>query len=462
MIERGRGGKVAAAIRTAAAALILTTACTSFAQPATDPFPSTYRPAASGPFAIVGARILTGTGAEFARGTLLVRDGRVEAIGEGLAIPEGYVVLDASGKWITPGIIDAHSHLGVGAVPAAPAHEDTNEAVSPNTAEVWAEHSVWPQDPQFRLARAAGVTTLLILPGSSNLFNGRSVTLKNVPATTTQEMKFPGAPYGLKLACGENPKSTYGGRGRSPATRMGVVAGFRRAWTDAAEYARRWDKYKESGGEAPKRDLQLDSLAGVLNGEILVQHHCYRADEMATMIDIAREYGFKIRAFHHGSEAYKIAPMLAAEDICVATWASSWGTKMEALDAIEENAPIIHAAGGCAIIHSDDGLLGQRLNQEAGIAMTAGRVAGLSIPRAEAIKWITANPAKAMGIADRTGKLEPGKMADIALWSADPFSVYALADKVWVDGVLVWDRADPRTQQPSDFLLGQPGQDFPR
>ncbi|MDT9600328.1 amidohydrolase [Sphingosinicella rhizophila] len=446
-------------------ALSSATPVPSAAQPVTNPFPSTYRPTVSAPLAITGAHILTGTGAEFVRGTILVRDGRVEQVGEAIAVPEGYVRIDGSGKWVTPGIIDAHSHLGVGPAPSTPSHQDTNEAVSPNTAEVWAEHSVWPQDPQFRLARAGGVTTLLVLPGSSNLINGRSVTLKNVPATTTQEMKFPEAPYGLKLACGENPKRTYGSRGRSPATRMGVAAGFRRAWIDAAAYARQWDKWKQDGADpaaAPKRDLALDSLAGVLNGEILVQQHCYRADEMATMIDIAQEFGFRIRAFHHASEAYKIAPLLAAEDICVATWASSWGSKMEALDAIEENAPIIQRAGGCAIIHSDDGLLGQRLNQEAGIAMTAGRIAGIDTSRAEAIKWITANPAKAMGIADRTGTLEPGRMGDVVLWSADPFSVYALAEKVWIDGALVWDRADPRYQQPSDFLLGQPGQDFTR
>jgi imidazolonepropionase-like amidohydrolase len=183
---------------------------------------------------------------------------------------------------------------------------------------------------------------------------------------------------------------------------------------------------------------------------------------MAVMIDVAREFGFHIRAFHHANEAYKIAPLLAKEDICVATWANSWGAKMESLDGIEENAPMIDAAGGCAIIHSDDGLLIQRLNQEAGIAMTAANHAGMKISRGQAIRWITANPAKAMGVADRVGTLEPGKMGDLVLWSADPFSVYAVAEKVWIDGTLRWDRADPRYQAPSDFVLGQPGQEFAR
>jgi imidazolonepropionase-like amidohydrolase len=429
-----------------------------------DPFPSTYQPAASRPLAITGARILTGAGQDIENGTLLVRDGRIEAVGANLAVPEGYERIDARGRWVTPGLIDAHSHLGGASSPHTPLSDDINESTAPNAAEVWVEHSVWPQDPQFRLARAGGVTTLLILPGSSNLFGGRSVTLRNVPAATVQAMKFPGAPYGLKMACGENPRRTFGGRGRAPSTSMGNVAGFRRAWIDAADYARRMERWRAAGGsgDPPRRDLQLETLAGVLTGDILVQNHCYRADEMAVMIGIAREFGFRIRAFHHAIEAYKIAPLLAREGICVATWASSWGSKMEALDAVEENAPIVHAAGGCAVIHSDDATLGQRLNQETGIALTAGREAGIAISEADAISWITLNPARMLGIERETGSLEPGKRADIVLWSANPLSVYALADRVWVDGAVTWDRTDPRFQQPSDFLLGQPGQEAPR
>ena len=172
---------------------------------------------------------------------------------------------------------------------------------------------------------------MLILPGSANLFGGRSVTLKNVPSRTIQGMKFPGAPYGLKMACGENPKRVYGTKNQPPATRMGNVAGYRKAWLDAAKYAKKWEAYRasEGKGDAPDRDLKLDTLAGVLNGEILVQNHCYRADEMAVMIDIAKEFGYKISAFHHGSEAYKIADLLAKEGICVATWAGWWGFKIE-------------------------------------------------------------------------------------------------------------------------------------
>ena len=426
-----------------------------------NPFPSTYKPFPNAPTAIVGATLYTGTGEKIDNATLLMKDGKIESVGVGLAAPGGYTVINAKGKWITPGIIDAHSHLGVYASPGVQATSDGNEATAPNTAEVWAEHSIWPQDEGFNAVRRGGVTSLLILPGSANLFGGRSVTLKNVPSRTIQGMKFPDAPYGLKMACGENPKRVYGSKNQSPATRMGNVAGYRKAWLDAAKYAKKWDAHRaaEGKGDAPDRDLKLDTLTGVLKGEILVQNHCYRADEMAVMIDIAKEFGYKIRAFHHGSEAYKIADILAKEDICVATWAGWWGFKMESLDGIEENAALVHAAGGCAVIHSDDPILSQRLNQEVAAALAAGRRLGLNISDAEAIAWITANPAKMLGVADKTGSLEAGKMADVVIWSADPLSIYARAEKVFIDGALIYDRSDPKFQPKSDFLLGQPGSD---
>jgi imidazolonepropionase-like amidohydrolase len=179
---------------------------------------------------------------------------------------------------------------------------------------------------------------------------------------------------------------------------------------------------------------------------------------MAIMIDIAREFGFRIRTFHHANEAYQLAPMLAREGICVATWTNWWGYKMEVYDAIEENAAMVHAAGGCAIIHSDDAILVQHLNQETAEALSAGRRAGLQISEGEAIRWITSNSARALGIDNETGSLEPGKRADVVLWNRDPFSIYALADRVWIDGVTVFARGEPELRHGSDFLLGQPGQ----
>ena len=428
-----------------------------------DAFPSTYRPMPSRPIAVVGASVLTGTGALIENGTVLVRDGKVEAVGAGLAVPAGYDTVDAHGKWVTPGLIDAHSHLGVYASPSVPANSDGNELTNPVTAEVWAEHSVWPQDPGFNTARIGGVTSLLILPGSGNLIGGRGVILRNIPALTVQQMKFPGAPYVLKMACGENPKRVYGSKGRAPSTRMGNVAGYRAAWISAQDYQRRWDEYrakvaKGEKADVPKRDLGLDTLSGVLRGEILVENHCYRADEMAQMIDISKEFGYHVAAFHHAVEAYKIADLLAENHICVATWANWWGGKLEMYDSVEANAALIDAAGGCAIIKSDDPDLIQRLNQEAAEALAAGRAAGLTISEAEAIKWITSNPAKAIGIDKQTGSLEPGKRADLVIWDHDPFSIYARTDQVYLDGAVAYDRHDPRYQPRSDFDLGQPGE----
>lgn len=428
-----------------------------------NPFPSTYKPLPSHPLAIVGAHIFTGAGAEYASGVVLIKDGKIEAVGENLAPPAGYEVIDAHGAWVTPGLIDVHSHLGVYASPAVWANEDGNEMTDPDTAQVWAEHSVWPQDPGFNTARRGGVTTIEILPGSANLFGGRSVVLRNVPGRTVQDMKFPGAPYGLKMACGENPKRVYGSKGRSPSTNMGNVAGYRVAWIKAAEYERKWDEYhakiaRGEKAEPPARDLQLDTLVGVLKGKIRIQNHCYRADQMAQMIDISKEFGFHVTSFHHAVEAYKIADLLKENDVCATVWTNWGGFKMEAYDAIEANAALLQKAGTCITLHSDDQNLIQRLNQEAAEAVSAGRRAGIDIPERVAIEWITRNPAKVLGVLDQTGTLEPGKRADVVIWDKDPFSIYALTQKVFVDGGLAYDRHDPKFQPKSDFMLGQPGE----
>ena len=429
-----------------------------------DPFPSTYRGLPRENMAIVGGTVFTGAGQRIENGVVIVTDGKVAAVGgASTPVPAGYRVVDARGRFVTPGIIDVHSHLGVYPSPGVSGMSDGNEATSPNTAQVWAEHSIWPQDPGFNTARAGGITTLQVLPGSANLFGGRGVTLRNVPSVTMQGMKMPGAPYGLKMACGENPSRVYGGRNSSPATGMGNVAGYRAAFIAARDYKAKWDKWREDGeGSPPTRNLQLETLAGVLDGTVLVQNHCYRADEMAVMIDIANEFGYEITAFHHAIEAYKIAPLLAREGICADMWTGWWGFKMEALDAVEANAALVDAPeGSCAVIHSDDAELTQRLNQEAAAALAAGRRIGMNISEERAISWITLNPARSLGIADQTGSLETGKRADVVIWSANPFSVYARADQVFIDGALTFDRANPAYQPLSDFELGQPGFGLP-
>jgi imidazolonepropionase-like amidohydrolase len=316
---------------------------------------------------------------------------------------------------------------------------------------------LWPQDPQFDLALAGGVTTMQLLPGSANLFGGRGITVKNVPSRTAEAMKFPGAPYGLKMACGENPKRVYGSRNTAPQTRMGNVAGYRRAWQAASEYRESLRRWKASGSDPekrPARNLQLETLAGVLDGEILVHNHCYRADEMATMINIAREFGYKIASFHHAVEAYKVRDLLVENGICASMWADWWGFKLEAYDGIRENIALVDQAKGCAIVHSDDANGIQRLNQEAAKALRAGWEAGFKIDRADAVKWFTLNPARALGIDKVTGSLEPGKNADVVIWSSDPFSVYSRAERVFIDGALMYDRNDPGKLPVRDFVTG--------
>ena len=429
----------------------------------TAPFPSTYRAPSADPVLIRGATVLTGTGERLDGTDVLLRDGKVAAVGRGLAAAPGTRVIDGRGKWVTPGIIDIHSHLGVYPSPAVDAHSDGNEATAPNTANVWAEHSVWPQDPGFEAALEGGVTTLHVLPGSANLFGGRSVTLKNVPAVTYQAMKFPDAPHGLKMACGENPKRVYGNRRTLPSTRMGNVASWRQSWSEAVEYRRDWAQYearRASGAKdvrAPKRDLRMETLAAVLRGEILVQNHCYRADEMAIVLDMAKEFGYKVSTFHHATEAYKIADLLAEHGTCAAVWADWWGFKMESYDAIPENMVIVDAAkGGCAIVHSDSDEGIQRLNQEAAKGIAAAARAGISIAPEHAVRWLTQNPARALGIAERTGTLEVGKAADVVVWNGNPFSSYALTEHVFIDGARRFERGARRALPESDFMLGQP------
>ncbi len=427
---------------------------------ASDPYPSTYRPLPRVDTLIEHATILDGGGRRFDDADLLLRDGKVAAIGPHLRALSGVTIIDARGRWVTPGIIDPHSHNGDFPAPFNSLmldHSDVTEIADPNSAEAWAEHSIVTQDPGFSRALAGGVTTLQILPGSSDLFSGRTVVLKNVPAATVQGMKFPDAQQGLKMACGENPEHQFGDKGRFPSSRMGNMAGYREGWIEAAQYRRDWQTYEHGERkDPPARDLKLDTLAAVLDGAIRVHMHCYRAEEMAYVLDMAKEFGFRVTAFHHAVEAYKIAPLLAKSGACAVVWSDWWGYKLEAFDAIRENAAFVDAAGGCVTMHSDSNVIGQRLTVEAGKAAAAGRRWGLTITPEHAIEWVTLNPARVLGLDDRIGSLEVGKNADVVVWSGDPFSIYTRADQVFIDGARVFDRFDPARRPKSDFEVGQP------
>ena len=425
-------------------------------------YQSTYNPDPSPKILIKNGTLLTGTGVLLEKSSVLIENNRIVSVGSDID-ETGATVIDAEGKWITPGIIDIHSHMGVYPAPSLRSNSDGNEATSPTTPDVWAEHSVWTQDPQYTLALKGGITTFHVLPGSANLIGGRGVTLKNIRSVTVQGMKFPNAPHSLKMACGENPKRVYGNRNTEPSTRMGNVAGYRKSWIKAKAYQKRLEEYESKSEEAkeleyaPSRDLELETLVGVLKGEILIQNHCYRGEEMAIMLDIAKEFGYKVTTFHHAIEAYKVADILAEQGVCSAMWADWWGFKHEAYDMVWENVAIVDQARngtGCAIVHSDSAVGIQHLNQEASKALAAGRRSGLDIDKARAIQWITLNAAKGLGIEDRVGSLEAGKMADVVIWSGDPFSVYSTVEKVFIDGHIKYENATVEKFERTDFDLG--------
>tara|TARA_R110001606_G_scaffold223106_1_gene371070 strand:+ start:19986 stop:21401 length:1416 start_codon:yes stop_codon:yes gene_type:complete len=425
---------------------------------------SKYRPLKRQDMVLAGATILDGSGKKIT-GDILVREGKIIAVGS-FDIPEGLLIVDAKGKWITPGLIDVHTHYGTYLLPQTPADwevSDVLENSSPNVADTWIEHAVRPSDPAFRYALAGGVTALQILPGSGALFGGRTVVVKPVPAVTLAEMRFPGAPQGLKMACGSNPSNSFGGKGQYPNSRQGQIAGVRKAFLQAQAYSKK--RLKVDGNntalaDAPGDwDLISETLAATMNGELPVHLHCYRAEDIATWIEVLAEFNVKIAAVHHASEAYKISALLAEKRVCAAVWPDWWGFKREAEDAIPENAAFIDAAGGCAIMHSDIPLLGGLLNLEAAKAAAAGRRAGLPIPPEQAIRWITSNAAKALGLEDQIGTIASNMNADIVIWSGDPFSVYSKAETVYIDGAAIFDSSHSEEKRLSDFELGRPAKE---
>jgi imidazolonepropionase-like amidohydrolase len=484
----------------------------SIADGAEMPIPSTP------PVLIRNVTLMLATGRTIAKGTIVLDKGKIAAVVEGdTSPPAGALVIDGTGKFVTPGLIDTHSHLGVYPMPAVVAHDDGNEMVGPVQPQAQSADAFWPQDPGIQRAVRGGVTAMQVLPGSGNLIGGRAVTVKLRPGLSSRDMHFRGAPDGLKMACGENPKRVYGLHKQAPMTRMGNLALQRAAFLSAKKLEREWDRYSESAAkraakdekarrdveskrkererqqalckedssrencaawsrewqkpiddaepsdpvDPPARDPGMETLVAAMKGKVLVHVHCYRADDMLDMLALSDEVGFKVRSFHHALEAYKIRGELAKRGgIGVSTWADWWGFKLEAYDGIPENAALVHEAGARAIIHSDSPEGIQRLNQEAGKALGSGKAGGIAVTEEDAIRWVTANPAWALGVGDRTGTLEVGKDADVVLWDKNPFSVYASAEKVWIDGVMVVDR---KAEAPpwSDFELGQDSGDSP-
>jgi imidazolonepropionase-like amidohydrolase len=422
------------------------------------------------PVLVQHATVLTAAGDRYEPGFVLMENGVIAAVGagDGPAVRPGTSVVDARGKFVTPGIVDPHSHMGVYPVPETAGHDDGNEATDPVAPALRAEHSFWPQDPAIERAVAGGVTTIAVLPGSANLVGGRGVVLHLVPHRGARAMRLPGSPELLKMACGENPKRVYRDQKRAPSTRMGNLRAVREVFLRAQKYARDWEDWSKKQSQPPAagkkkdddksekppdRDLGLETLALVMRGDILVEWHCYQADDMLAALQIADEFGFKVRAFHHALEAYKVRDVLAARGVGVVTFDDWWGFKMEAYDGIPENLALVTEAGVRGALHSDSPIAVQYLNQAAGKAWASGHAAGAALSEDDALRWITANPAWALGIDDQVGTLERGKRADVVVWSEDPLSTYARADVVYIDGRAVFDRA--RVGAPwSDFELG--------
>ena len=393
------------------------------------------------PILIKGGTVITVTDGIIENGDVLLKDCKIEKVGKNIKPPADAQVIDAAGKYVMPGIIDPHSHIGVSSWPGVPAHDDCNEATDPITPQVRAEDSFNADDPAIKRAIAGGVTTIQSLPGSANLIGGQAFILKLKPGLTAQQMRLKDAPPGMKMALGENPRGVYGGRNEMPSTRMGNIALIREWLAKANDYIQKWEhfekkkKNKDRDAEPPERNLRLEALTDILKGKFLVHVHCYTKDEMLKIIEIADEFGFEIRSFEHTLEGYKIADTLAARDIAACTWTDWWGFKIEAFDGIPQSPGMMASRGVRVVFHSDSGNQIQRLWLDAAKAVRYG------MDRQKAFEALTINPAWVLGLEDRIGSIEEGKDADIAIFSGHPFNIYTLVEMTIVDGEIVFDRS---------------------
>jgi imidazolonepropionase-like amidohydrolase len=391
--------------------------------------------------AIRGGTIITvGPQGTIANGTVLIRDGRIAAVGADVAVPAGARVIDAAGRYVIPGIIDAHSHTAI--------EGGVNECTDVVTAEVRITDVLDQHDINIYRQLAGGVTSANVLHGSCNPIGGQNAVIKMRWGRTARELVFEGAPPGVKFALGENPKRSnfrVPGTTRYPATRMGVEVVLRDAFRRAQDYKREWDDYDRKLGAAgakgerplaPRKDLELDELRDILDGKVYVHAHCYRADEILMLIHLADEFGFKVRTFQHVLEGYKVASEIARHGAGASTFADFWGYKMEAFDAIPYNAAIMAAHGVNVSLNSDDDERARRLYWEAAKAVKYGGVS-----ETEALKMVTLNPAWQLGIDKRVGSIEVGKDADIAIFSAHPFDAATRVEMTLVDGIVYFDRA---------------------
>lgn len=432
-------------LRTAVTATLLTAtllACITIAAPHALSAQA-QRAATQKPVTLIkNATVLTVTKGDLANTDILIRDGKIAQIGTNIQAPAGAVVIDATGKYVMPGIIDAHSHMMLDAI---------NEGSLSVTSMVRTDDVLNPTAINVYRALAGGVTSANLLHGSANTIGGQSSTVKLKYGLEADEMLFPGAPPGIKFALGENvtrknsqqvniPGQPAAQR-RYPTSRMGQEEVIRDAFTRAQDYRMTWDEYRarvargDKTAIAPRRDLELEPLVEILEGKRLVHAHSYRADEMLMLLNVADEFGFKVKTLQHGLEGYKIAPEMAAHGAGLSTFADFWSYKIEAYDAIPYNVAIAESKGVVSTINSDSDERIRRLNIDAAKMIRYG-----GLTEEAALKLITYNAAVQLGVENRVGSIEVGKDADIGIWSAHPLSVYSHVDKTLIDGEIFFDR----------------------
>lgn len=402
---------------------------------------------------ITGGTVVTITDGNKSNTDILIEDGIITRIGKDLSAPDGVHTVDASGKYVMPGIIDAHSHI---------AAVDVNEWTNPVTAEVSMEESINPNDINMYWALAGGVTSIHLMHGSANVIGGQNETLKLRYGASMDDLRFEGAPRTIKFALGENPTRVHGQNfGVKPRTRMGVEQVIRDHFDAALDYKRNRQSYldarkayengkRENPPVPVAKNRRMQTLVDIIEGDIRVHSHSYRADEIMMLMRVFDDYGIEDYTFQHANEAFKIAPELRKHNAYTSVFADWWAYKFEVYYSTAFNASILNANGVTNSINSDSGELIRHLNHEAAKTVHYG---GTS--KQDALKMITINPAKQLGIADKVGSLEVGKHGDVAIWSGHPLSIYSIAEATYVDGKKYFDRdedaddmrleADPET-----------------
>lgn len=381
---------------------------------------------------IRNATVLTAAKGTLENTDILIQNGKIARIGKNLKAAANAQIIDATGKFVSPGIIDAHSHSMLDAI---------NEFSFSVTSMTTVKDALNPRDITIYRALAGGVTSALLLHGSANAIGGQSTTVKFKWGKAVEDFPIEGAPVGIKFALGENPKRTHvqvqqGQTPRYPRTRMGVMEVIRDAFVRARDYKKSWDDFKAGKTKiTPRKDLELEPLVEIIEGKRLVHAHGYRSDEHLNLMLLADEFGFKVATLQHGLEAYKIAPEIAKRGTGVSIFVDSWSYKFEAYDSIPYNAAILWKAGVIVSINSDSDERMRRLNLDAAKVMKYG-----GVPEEDALKMITLNPAKQLGIDKRTGSVEVGKDADLVIWNAHPFSVYARPEITMIEGDIYFDR----------------------